>query len=104
VRVTLSRPATVTVTVAIGRKGVKRGSRCIAPPRKRSRNDRPCTRFVARTGSRTVKLNSGAGSFRLTPLFAGRTLPAGSYRLNLVALDSDANRVGPASKPFRVVR
>jgi DNA-binding beta-propeller fold protein YncE len=104
VRVTLSRPATITVTVAIGRKGVKRGSRCIAPPRKRSRNDRACTRFVARTGSRTVKLNGGTGSFRLTPLFAGRTLPAGSYRLNLVALDTDANRVGPVSKPFRVVR
>jgi hypothetical protein len=104
VRLTLSRPATITVTVAQGRKGVKRGSRCIAPPRKRARSDRACTRFVTRKGSRKVKLDSGSGSFTLTPIFAGRPLPLGSYRLSLAALDSSANRVGPVSKPFRVLR
>ncbi|MEA2156479.1 MAG: hypothetical protein QOE11_2619 [Solirubrobacteraceae bacterium] len=104
VRLTLSRPAQLTVTVATGRRGVRRGSRCVAPPRKHSSRDRRCTRFVARRGSRTVALNSGARSFTLTPRFAGRTLTAGSYRLNLVALDASGNRVGPASRPFRVVR
>jgi DNA-binding beta-propeller fold protein YncE len=104
VRLTLSRPATITATVAQGRKGVKRGSRCIAPPRRRARRDRPCTRFVTRKGARKVKLGSGARSFTLTPVFAGRPLPLGSYRLSLSALDSSANRVGPVSKPFRVAR
>jgi YVTN family beta-propeller protein len=100
----LSRGATITVTVATGRKGVRRGSQCVAPPRTSSRKDRPCTRYVTRPGQRTVKLAAGARSFTLTPLFANHTLAAGSYRLALVALDTSANRVGPVSKPFRVVR
>jgi hypothetical protein len=100
----LSRGATLTVTVATGRKGVRRGSQCVAPPRKASAKDRPCTRYVTRPGQRTVKLAAGAHSFTLTPLFADHTLAAGSYRLALVALDTSANRVGPVSKPFRVVR
>jgi DNA-binding beta-propeller fold protein YncE len=104
VRFTLSRPATLTLTVAVGRKGVRRGSRCIAPPARRSKRDRACTRFVTRRGSRTVKLAGGARSFTLQPRFAGRTLPTGRYRLDIVALDTSANRVGPTSARFRVER
>jgi hypothetical protein len=51
-----------------------------------------------------LPLAGGRRSFTLTPLFAGRTLPVGSYRLDLVALDASANRVGPVSARFRVVR
>jgi hypothetical protein len=43
-------------------------------------------------------------AFTLTPVFAGRVLKPGRYRLDLVALDANANRVGPASARFRVVR
>jgi uncharacterized repeat protein (TIGR02543 family) len=104
VGVTLSRPAKLTVTIAAAREGVRRGSRCIAPPRRPSRADRACTRYVTRRGSRALSLAGGRRSFTLTPLFAGRTLPVGSYRLDLVALDASANRVGPVSARFRVVR
>jgi hypothetical protein len=104
VRLTLSQPAKVTVTVAAGRSGVRRGSKCIAPPRKRTRHDRPCTRFVTLRGARTVTLNRGRVAFTLTPAFAGRVLRPGRYRLDLVALDANANRVGPVSARFRVVR
>ncbi len=103
VRLTLSRPAKVTVTIAVARKGVRRGSRCVAPPRKRRKGARACTRFVTRRGTRTVSLNSGPRSFTLTPRFAGRTLPAGSYRLDVVALDASGNRVGPVGARLRVV-
>ena len=104
VAMTLSRPATVTVTIEVPRAGVRRGSRCIAPPRKHSKRDRSCTRYVRRAGSRKVKLGSGRRSFTLTPLFAGRTLPTGRYRISLTALDTSANRVGPLTARFRVVR
>ncbi len=100
----LSRPARVTATVAIAKPGVRRGSQCVAPPRKRKTSDRACTRFVARPGRRTLTFNSGLRRFTLTPVFAGRTLALGRYRLQLVALDANANRVGPAVKAFRVVR
>jgi DNA-binding beta-propeller fold protein YncE len=104
VSLTLSRPAKLTVTIAAARKGVRRGSQCIAPPRRASGRDRACTRFVTRNGTRTISLAGGARSFTLTPVFAGRTLAAGAYRLDVVALDAAGNRVGPTSARFRVVR
>lgn len=100
----LSRPATVTATVAIGRRGVRRGSECVAPPQRSRRSDRPCTRFVVRPGRRTLRLSSGVRRFTLTPTFAGHHLALGRYRLLLVALDANANRVGPLSRAFRVLR
>jgi DNA-binding beta-propeller fold protein YncE len=100
----LSRPARITATVALARPGVRRGSRCAAPPRERKRSDRACTRFVVRPGSRTLRLSSGVQRFTLTPTFAERRLPLGRYRLVLVALDSSANRVGPVNRAFRVLR
>jgi YVTN family beta-propeller protein len=100
----LSRPATVTATVALGRPGVRRGSQCVARPRRPRRSDRPCTRFVVRPGRRTLRLNAGVQHFTLTPTFAKRQLPLGRYRLLLVALDASAHRVGPLSRAFRVLR
>ena len=99
----LSRPAKVTATVAIARPGVRRGSQCVAPPRKRKKSDRACTRFVVRPGRRVVTFNSGLRHFTLTPVFAGHALAVGRYRLSLVALDTGANRVGPVVRAFRVV-
>ena len=104
VSMTLSRPATITASVEVRRPGVRRGSRCVAPPRKHSKRDRSCTRYVRRKGSRKVKLTSARRSFTLTPTFAGRALPLGRYRLSLTALDANANRVGPLTARFRVVR
>jgi YVTN family beta-propeller protein len=100
----LSRPAKVTATVAIAKPGVRRGSECVAPPRKRKKTDRACTRFVVRPGRRVLTFNSGLRRFTLTPEFASRRLPLGRYRLQLVALDADAHRVGPAIRAFRVSR
>jgi hypothetical protein len=101
---TLSRPATVTATVSSARPGVRKGSRCVAPPRRRPRNAKPCTRYVRVAGSRTLRLSGGRRSFTLTPVFAKRTLKLGRHRLSLTARDADANRVGPANVAFRIVR
>jgi YVTN family beta-propeller protein len=100
----LSRPAKLTATVALGKPGVRRGSECVAPPRRRRPSDRACTRFVARPGRRVLTFNSGVRDFTLTPAFEQRLLPLGRYRLLLVALDANANRIGPVSRAFRVVR
>lgn len=100
----LSRPAKVTATVAVGKPGVRRGSECVALTGKRKPSDRDCTRFVVRRGGRVMTFNSGLRRFTLTTVFEQRTLRPGSYRLLLVALDANANRVGPVSRAFRVVR
>jgi DNA-binding beta-propeller fold protein YncE len=106
VSVTLSRPALVTVRVAIARSGVRRGraAACVAPPRRRSRTARRCTRYVTLKATRTVSLRSGRRSFTLTPVFAKRTLALGRYRLSVRGLDPAGGRAGPLSAAFRVVR
>jgi YD repeat-containing protein len=101
---TLSRPATVTATVSSARPGVRQGSRCVAPPRRRPGHAKPCTRYVRVAGSRTLRLAGGRRFFTLTPVFAGRTLRLGRHRLSLTALDASANRVGPVSAAFRIMR
>jgi sugar lactone lactonase YvrE len=102
VSVTLSRPATVTLGVQIARPGRRLGSRCV--PLTRPRRRATCDRFVALRGQRALRLASGTSAFTFTPVFAGRTLRPGRYRLSLTARDADGNRVGPVTAVFAVIR
>jgi DNA-binding beta-propeller fold protein YncE len=102
--ITLSRPATVTVRALAGRPGRRSGSSCVAVTR-RNRSGRPCTRFVPTARSRTLKAGRTTVTLTVTPSFAARrALATGSYRLAIVAVDADGNRVGPRTLSFRVVR
>jgi DNA-binding beta-propeller fold protein YncE len=104
VTVTFTRPATLTVAVLAGRPGRRQGSSCLAPTRANHRG-RPCTRFVPTARRRMIAASAAAAAtFTLTPAFAGPPLTPGSYRLAITALDQQGNRVGPLTKPFRVVR
>jgi hypothetical protein len=104
VAVALSRPAILTVAVQHGRAGRRDGSAC-RPPTRATRRGRRCTRFVT-----LPRPPDGAGREDVraaepsAPVFAGRTLRPGSYRLALTALDRDGNRVGPVLASFRVTR
>jgi hypothetical protein len=103
VTVRLSQPATLTVGVQQGRPGRRRGSQCVPPSRSLTHRPR-CTRFVALPGTRTVNAASGTVTFAFRPVFAGRALRPGVYRLALVALDRNGNRVGPVTVTLRVTR
>jgi YVTN family beta-propeller protein len=103
VTVRLTQPATLTIGVQQGRPGRRRGSQCVAPTRSLTHRPR-CTRFVALRGTRTVNAASGTVTFAFRPVFGGRPLPPGVYRLALVALDRNGNRVGPVTVSFRVTR
>jgi hypothetical protein len=105
VTVRTTRSASLTVLVQAGRPGVRRGSDCVAPPRStRPRGPRACTRFVTLPGIRTVRAPQGVGRFVVTPAAAGRPLAPGRYRLEVTALDTAGNRVGPARAAFAVSR
>jgi len=97
----LSRPATLTVGVQQGRPGRRRGSAC-RPVTRRNRRQRPCTRFVALRPTRSVRAPRTTVTFTLTPAFAGPSLPPGSYRLTITALDADGNRAGPVPAAFSI--
>jgi len=105
VTVRTTRGASLTILEQAGRAGVRRGSACVAPPRtRRARRGRACTRFLTLPGVRTVDAPQGVGRFLLTPATRGRPLRPGRYRLEVSALDSSGNRVGPARASFVVTR
>ncbi len=98
VSLTLSRPATLTVTTQAARAGRRSGSRCVKPTARLRRRAR-CTYYVALAGQRTVR---GSGTVRFT-LKRGKLKPGG-YRLAIIALDTSGNRVGPSTIAFDVRR
>ncbi len=85
------------VSFALRRRleGVRRGKRCLAPPRKRSRKrPKACTRLVLTRGEPATRAEPvGAESLRWTP----RGLKAGSY-----VLSASAARGGTATVTFSV--
>jgi hypothetical protein len=105
VTVRATRSASLTIGVQAGRPGVRLGSACVAPPSaRRARRGRACTRFVTVRGIRTVEAPQGVGRLVLRAAAGGRPLAPGRYRLQVTALDSSGNRVGPAQAGFAVSR
>jgi hypothetical protein len=76
-----SQAASLTVTLLRSEKGVRRGQRCVAPPRHHHRRARTCTRFVV--VSRVTHTGpAGRLTVRLNQLL-NRRLSPGTYRLNV---------------------
>jgi streptogramin lyase len=96
-----SQPATTTFTALRRVRGVKRGKKCVKPPKGKSKRKR-CTRWV-RVGSFKHVDRAGRNSFRFTGRIRGRKLKPGRYRLQAVPRFAGSN--GKAVKTsFRVVR
>lgn len=102
--VTLTRPATVTVRVLLGRPGRRSGSSCVAPTR-RNAKQRRCTYFIRTTRTKSYRPSTKTITFTLTPTFAAtRSLSRASYQLSVTAVDADGNRSGPRTASFKVTR
>jgi uncharacterized repeat protein (TIGR01451 family) len=82
-----SQAATTTLTVYQLLPGVRKGKKCVAPPRKKKKGTRRCTRLVRR-GSFTRQDLGGPVSFRFKGKLGRKTLAAGSYRLSVVAVNA----------------
>jgi uncharacterized repeat protein (TIGR01451 family) len=83
-----SQAATTTFTVSKRVRGVKKGGKCVAPPKKKpKKKPKRCTRLVKR-GSFTRQDLGGPVSFRYTGRVKGRALSPGSYRLRAVAVNA----------------
>ncbi|HWH93610.1 MAG TPA: hypothetical protein VNT03_07100 [Baekduia sp.] len=102
--VTLTRAATLTVRVQVGRPGRRAGSSCVKVTRA-NRRRAACTRFVPTTRRKTLRPATKVVRFVVTSSFgASRSLAAGTYRLSVSALDADGNRSGPRTVNFKVIR
>jgi uncharacterized repeat protein (TIGR01451 family) len=96
-----SQDSTTTFTVAKRARGVKKGKRCVAPPKKKPKK-KPvrCTRFLKRgTFSRANK--AGPVSFHFNARVKGKLLKPGRYRLRAVARNS-AGASLPLTASFRI--
>jgi uncharacterized repeat protein (TIGR01451 family) len=98
---TNSQDSTTTFTVAKRARGVKKGKRCVAPPKKKPKK-KPvrCTRFLKRaTFTRPDK--AGPVSFHYNARVKGKLLKPGRYRLRAVARNS-AGASLPLTASFRI--
>ncbi|MDX6697577.1 MAG: hypothetical protein QOE65_974 [Solirubrobacteraceae bacterium] len=100
IRYRLSEAATVRLAFSRVRRGVRRGGRCVAPPRHPARMRR-CTRYVAE-GTLTRTSHAGANRVRFTGRIGRRGLAVGRHRLHLRATDRAGNRSRLRTLFFRV--
>lgn len=97
-RVTLSEPARVELRVERAAAGHKRGARCLP-----GRGGKPCTRWVAVSGSAKLALPAGASAVRFSG-GVGRKLATGRYRLVAFATDARGNRSVTRRAGFELTR
>jgi hypothetical protein len=98
----ISEPAKLKATLARKARGVKKGKRCVAPPRKRKRGQKSCSRSIAAGSFSGNATKAGAGKLTLPAKLRGRKLAAGKYTLTLVATDAAGNRSKPVRASFSV--
>jgi hypothetical protein len=92
----VTESATTTLTIHRRARGVRKGKRCVKPPRKTpTRKPKRCTRLV-RQGAITRQDPAGPVSFHFSGRLRGKTLKPGSYRLSAAARNFSG-----AGKPVR---
>ena len=103
-RYTLTRSATLTITITHRAAGLRRGKRCLAPTRKlRRAHAKHCTRTV--TDGKLTRANQpqGPGAVEFSGRIGRRPLAPGRYRAEFSARNI-AGRSTPVLLNFVVVR
>jgi hypothetical protein len=100
-RVRLSEPATLTVTVEALLPGRRKGKKCVAPTRK-NRRAKTCTRSVRR-GTASFPAKAGANAIAFSGRLGTTTLPPGAYRAILLARDTTNQASKTLTLSFRIV-
>jgi hypothetical protein len=103
ISVALSEAATVTFRVTRLMAGRRVGGRCVRPTT-RNRSQPRCVRSVLQRGRIVRELAPGTTRLRYRGRLAGRTLPAGRYRLLARARDAAGNLSSRRRAPFLIVR
>jgi uncharacterized repeat protein (TIGR01451 family) len=99
---TVSEAATSTFRFKKGVRGVKKGRKCVAPPKKKTRKKpKRCTRYVGIAGTFTHADAAGPVAFRFTGRLGGRTLKPARYKVSAVARNV-TGASAPVGASFRV--
>lgn len=100
-RYTLSETAMVKIVIAERRSGRRKGTKCVAPSRKRA-TARKCTRLTAR-GTLTRTSRQGANAVFFSGRIASKALGPGNYQATLTATDPTKNTSKPKTITFEIV-
>ncbi|MGZ4201048.1 MAG: PKD domain-containing protein [Thermoleophilaceae bacterium] len=104
IRYRVSQQSTTKFTVQRPARGVRKGRRCVAPPKHGSKKkSKPCQRFVDVASFTHVDAAAGSVSFRFTGRLSRRKLAPGHYRLQAVGSNS-MGKGKAAAKSFRIVK
>jgi hypothetical protein len=98
----VSEDSTTSFKLSRRAAGVKKGTRCVKPPKKKAGTKKPkrCTRVIDLRSFTRTDLR-GPVAFTFKPRLNGKPLPPGRYRLRAVARNvSGASK--PASKNFTI--
>lgn len=95
----LSEAGRVTAAVVRTAPGIRKGSRCVAVPRKRPAKARSCVREVQAVATTVTVPQAGTGRTLTLP---AKGLPKGSYVARLTAVDATGNRSASVKVAFRV--
>jgi CSLREA domain-containing protein len=98
----LSENAVVTFKADRVLRGVRRGGKCVAGPRRRRLL--PCTRYVPVRGSLVQEGHAGQNSFHFDARLRGRPLASGAYRLDATPKDASGNTGKTVVAAFRIRR
>jgi hypothetical protein len=98
-RFALTEPGRVTAAVVRTGPGIRKGSRCVAVPRRRPTKARSCVR---ETKAVTTTIAIGKPGTGKTLALPAKGLPKGSYVARLTAVDAAGNRSAVAKVTFRV--
>lgn len=99
-RVTLSERATLTLRFERKLPGRRKAGKCVAP--RRALSSKRCTRF-ARVAVQRRAVREGLNRVRFGGRVGKRALPAGRYRLTIVARDAAGNASRPVRRTLRIV-
>lgn len=97
----LSKPATVTITIASAKPGRTVGRRC-QPSTRLNRARRRCTRHI-RIGTLRHRGSQAANRVSFNGRIGGRKLSPGRYRATAVARDPAGNASAPTTTSFTIV-
>jgi hypothetical protein len=97
-----SQAATTTFTVARRTRGVRRGRRCVARPRRPGKHTKRCVRYRKAGTFKHTDL-AGANRFRFTGRIRSHALRPGRYRMTAVAVGATGKSKAVRAS-FRIVR
>jgi streptogramin lyase len=101
IRFTLSETATVKLTIERKAAGRKSGGKCVKPTRA-LRSAKRCARYVKAGTLTRRELVAGKQAVKFSGRIGRRALPAGSYRLTVVASDAGSLESKPRTAKFTV--